>query len=681
MRLSFLCLLYFLLAGKAKGQEPHKIWILTVGISDYQYLNDLNFADDDAKAFLAYAKESLGERFVHDQVRILLNDEATASSIRVGLEWILRNSKARDRVYFYFSGHGGYEDLTNSKLGYLHAHDSFDATYANGGNIQLILLEGILNTLSERDIETFMILDACHAGKVVNNDYLFLNNSLSSMIPNVNKILSAQGMEKSLEGSQWGGGHGVFTYYLLNGILGRADDEPLDNSVSLFELEKYLINNVPHETNQSQIPIVIAADKRKRMFPVIKTDLAKPNEQTFQQPLKKAENTRSIVDLNLSEEDQALIKLKHYLDENDLIVKGHQPIFAEFDRAAKLLHTSEKKLQLSDILITYLLDNTQYFINVFMGVNEGSPNELKTKKAEYTLFEATTKMLSIIDNNHPSYPIIESRRIFFESEIFHNEFDAGKKVVMNDIIPKLDYGISLEPTSSYLKYQAGVLKYHAADYASARKYLKEARKYSPQWSFPDIVIGLTFLDTNLDSAMHYYRSSLSKFPKTPALYYNMADYFRRTAEHETDKVKGRIKMDSVIYYLNATADASEKGFKADEYADIGDAYEILFKDWNDNLYRQKAINYYKKAVVEGTDSKADLCSVISSLALDLNNQSAEGYFFWAATEVLFKTGNGLEKFETAFSLGFSDWDMLQILPEATITDKTFKELVDQYRKK
>ncbi|MBK7305024.1 MAG: hypothetical protein IPI90_17740 [Saprospiraceae bacterium] len=37
------------------------------------------------------------------------------------------------------------------------------------------------------------------------------------------KILSCQPNEFSLEGEQWGGGRGVFSYHLVDGLFGLAD--------------------------------------------------------------------------------------------------------------------------------------------------------------------------------------------------------------------------------------------------------------------------------------------------------------------------------------------------------------------------------------------------------------------------------------------------------------------------
>lgn len=55
------------------------------------------------------------------------------------------------------------------------------------------------------------------------------------------------------EGEKWGGGHGVFTYFLLKGLAGDADANS-DHRVSLGELIPYLSENVRRATRNGQSP-------------------------------------------------------------------------------------------------------------------------------------------------------------------------------------------------------------------------------------------------------------------------------------------------------------------------------------------------------------------------------------------------------------------------------------------
>jgi uncharacterized caspase-like protein len=69
-------------------------------------------------------------------------------------------------------------------------------------------------------------------------------------------VITAAGRDElSQEGQQWGGGHGVFTHYLLQGLNGEADYD-LDGGVTLGELVPYLSEKVRRATNSAQAPEV-----------------------------------------------------------------------------------------------------------------------------------------------------------------------------------------------------------------------------------------------------------------------------------------------------------------------------------------------------------------------------------------------------------------------------------------
>jgi uncharacterized caspase-like protein len=59
----------------------------------------------------------------------------------------------------------------------------------------------------------------------------------------------------SQEGAQWGGGHGVFTFHLLEGLKGMADYNK-DSLVTLGELIPFLSEQIRRETRNAQTPTV-----------------------------------------------------------------------------------------------------------------------------------------------------------------------------------------------------------------------------------------------------------------------------------------------------------------------------------------------------------------------------------------------------------------------------------------
>ena len=68
-------------------------------------------------------------------------------------------------------------------------------------------------------------------------------------------ITASDEKQYSQESQKWGGGHGVFTYFLLKGLNGEADYNN-SNSVTLGELTSYVSQEVRRATKNAQSPLV-----------------------------------------------------------------------------------------------------------------------------------------------------------------------------------------------------------------------------------------------------------------------------------------------------------------------------------------------------------------------------------------------------------------------------------------
>ena len=111
-----------------------------------------------------------------------------------------------------------------------------------------------------------LIFDACHAGGY-DNLLAFMGGTRSQYSSEVARLLaemkkarrgvgilaSTSGSDFSYEENKWGGGHGVFTYYLVRGLRGEADADS-DGFVRLGELFDFVRKNVVIETGGAQTP-------------------------------------------------------------------------------------------------------------------------------------------------------------------------------------------------------------------------------------------------------------------------------------------------------------------------------------------------------------------------------------------------------------------------------------------
>jgi len=240
-----------------EASDGGKTWALVVGVSDYQddHIPDLKYAHRDASEFVAYLKSKSGGQLKDEQIKVLTNDKATHAQIYGGLDWLLEVTKPNDQVLIYFSGHGDVETKTLRQQGYLLAYDTPPSNYRIGG-VRLEDLNEYLETFVQKNqCRIVLITDACRSGNLAGGreGVLSTASAMAAIFQNQIKIMSCQPNELSLEGEQWGGGRGAFSFHLIDGLTGMADGNS-DQKVTLFELDRYLMETVPTETDQKQFP-------------------------------------------------------------------------------------------------------------------------------------------------------------------------------------------------------------------------------------------------------------------------------------------------------------------------------------------------------------------------------------------------------------------------------------------
>jgi uncharacterized caspase-like protein len=126
-------------------------------------------------------------------------------------------------------------------------------------------MEEMKNIFSRiRSERVLFIADSCFSGASAGRTILALNGTRASLSDRfwdrLSKgkgriILSASSAnEVSIEDSRFGGGHGVFTYFLLEGLKGQADMDR-DGIVDIEEIYRFVQRKVSNETNQQQTPV------------------------------------------------------------------------------------------------------------------------------------------------------------------------------------------------------------------------------------------------------------------------------------------------------------------------------------------------------------------------------------------------------------------------------------------
>lgn len=238
-------------------------YAVVVGISDYKdpKIPDLKYADKDAQAFYDFITSPEGGDFNKENVLLLKNEQATLRNIKLALTNFLKNAIDTDYVVIFMACHGEPEPDRPNNL-YLLTHDtelaSLSATAYHMENVNADMKRYIL---AKRLI---FLADACHsaglsAGSVGTRGFSNTINIALSELKSTREgwgvVSSCRAGEVSMESDKWGGGHGAFTYHLLEGLRGGADKTGNNNGiVTLAEAYDYLEEKVKRATQSAQHP-------------------------------------------------------------------------------------------------------------------------------------------------------------------------------------------------------------------------------------------------------------------------------------------------------------------------------------------------------------------------------------------------------------------------------------------
>ncbi len=186
--------------------------------------NDTVCIDEDAIAMYNKLLQSLNWK--EDNIKLLINENATKEKIIEAIGCISENETENDVVLFYYSGHGWKTKLTDRKHGnaYLFTYNNTDFAF-DENDISDKELDLYLDELDSNNV--IVIIDHCYSGKMFS-----LNQKGRIILAAGGRFLLCIVDEDSTLG------HGMFTYFILQGLDGVADINN-DDWVSAKEVFRY----------------------------------------------------------------------------------------------------------------------------------------------------------------------------------------------------------------------------------------------------------------------------------------------------------------------------------------------------------------------------------------------------------------------------------------------------------
>jgi uncharacterized caspase-like protein len=244
------------------AKKAGETWAVIIGINKYANFLPLKYAVDDAREFYRYLVEV--NKVSKDKIWLILDQEATLDKIRSILGTRLRRSAGKeDTVIIYWAGHGAIESDSTSVDGdglekYILPHNA-DLKDLYTSAMPMGEIARIFQRISSERL--VFITDTCYSGATGGRTVPVLGvrtNISGAFLERISQgkgrvvLTAGDASEVTVESDDLR--HGVFTYYLLEGLRGKAD---LDGNgiITVDEVYRYVSIKVPQATGQEQHPV------------------------------------------------------------------------------------------------------------------------------------------------------------------------------------------------------------------------------------------------------------------------------------------------------------------------------------------------------------------------------------------------------------------------------------------
>ncbi len=227
--------------------EFEKTFAIIIGIENYKsrdnnQISSVKYADKDALLF----KKMLIEKFdvEENDIHMFINEDALKNDLEYGLAGFFHSLTEKDRLVFYYVGHGFHNGTTN----YLSTYDThINNITGTAVSLRKILLDPLVNSKCKSGL---VFIDACAQSfkndteralvTDLNNDdfQLFINEH-----PHFATFLSCQPGQSSYSCHELG--HGIWTHHLDKAFSGEeAEAVKLDKYITDRTLNDYLARSV-----------------------------------------------------------------------------------------------------------------------------------------------------------------------------------------------------------------------------------------------------------------------------------------------------------------------------------------------------------------------------------------------------------------------------------------------------
>ena len=654
---------------------------MVMGISSYKYVRPLTYADKDAEMFRDYLKSPAGGRVSDDNIFCLLNEQALSTTFwGKGFKWLdAKKLQKGDKLFIYLAGHG--DAIDEDQFFYI-AYDCNPAgdknNYLAGGAIQLFNLKKKIAKETAKGVEVFFIMDACRSNELPGgtDGQNFLNAAISEKRAGEIIMLATGAGQESLEDASIGSGHGLFTYYLVDGLSGMADDEKgPDNKVTLAEIQNYIDKNVPNIAQtvfkRKQDPFFCCNENSEKTISIVDTAYLRKWIELKKLQAKGAGTSvaprgRAI---STGPADTVLIEAYNLFNSavKDSRLTGKASAEYYYDLMEQRFPGNAYTIDAQSTLAVEFINFAQVKINLYLDCKdatsiqklraqideEDKTDEVTTsldrmeKVSRQEFFEVGKMLERAIEFIRPDDPdfakSLEGRMYFFKARGY---FGRGKRLVdINNAFQFAYTAYASDKNAAYILNTLSSLHLDNNKIDSAIVYAKKAIAAAPKWRYPYVTLAFAYKTLDRpDSAIKYYRKSLDVDPTNADAYVDLGHYYYSLSRNDSAVAyyERALRLDPTnpyasnnigwVNYSRKNFDKAIEFFKRSIKADpkFINAYNGLSKTFFETKQYDSARIYYSKAFANYQD-KSIVNVFIGNFYRDLNEfDSAKVYYQLAA---------------------------------------------------
>jgi len=526
-----------------------KTYALLIGVSKYEQdppVTSLQFADKDAQTFAALLQSPIGGGLENQsQIRLLTNESATRAAVDAAVrELATLHGTANNTLIIFVAAHGVYlkteEDPETHRVV---QRDPYILTFesnpqdAKTTGYPMEAFRRMVAEQAEHFGRVLVFLDVCHAGNVAG---IGGGSELEASVRRVWEgragelgiMLASHAKKFALESSNFGGGHGAFSYFLISGLNGAAAESGT-SEITFSSLAVYVVKNVSEFTGGQQTPDYQSTDDDMIVVPdinKIRIDLPKA------QPLS-TEEIRSLRSRHTRGEsasappgtEEGGDAFSNAIREGRLLPQDANSAFQilaalrnDPNQDPAGIREKEQRLEVA------LEDRGQSVMSRYL---EG--DEIPQTKADFErcqrLFEAAQQLRAQADFDH-------SRALFCQGRalIFDGQYDAAQRL--------LDDSIKMDPQRAYAYNALGIVQMEliartGQGFDAAAAAFRSAMRYAPYWAYP--VHNLALLNSergDYDNAIRLYQYAMSIAPRYSYLPYNLGLLYERLGDFENASI-------------------------------------------------------------------------------------------------------------------------------------------------